>query len=105
MIRQLARGEVDLVLGRQTEGHGEGDFISAPLVEETQVVVARARHPLPRNSTVTLADLTGLPWLLQPPGSPHRTRFDATLRDRGPDTRPNINEFASNLLHSAMLEI
>src|SRR3546814_6507335 len=77
MIRQLARGEVDVVLGRQTEGHGEGDFISVPLVEETQVVVARARHPLARKSTVTFADLAGLPWMLQPPGSPQRIRFDA----------------------------
>ncbi len=105
MIRQLARGEVDVVLGRQTEGHGEGDFISVPLVEETQVVVARARHPLARKSTVTFADLAGLPWMLQPPGSPQRIRFDATMRDMGADTRLNITESASNLLTIAMLEI
>src|SRR3546814_13418128 len=97
MIRQLARGEVDLVLGRQTEGHGEGDFISVPLVGETQVVVARARHPLARKSSVTLADLTCLPCMLQPPGSPQRIRLDATLRDICPAPRPTRTALDPNL--------
>src|SRR3546814_19621172 len=43
--------------------------------------------------------------MLQPPGSPQRIRFDATLRDIGADTRLNITESASNLLTIAMLAI
>lgn len=105
MIRQLARGEVDFVLGRQTEGHGEGDYVSVPLLEEALVVVARAQHPLAERASVTLSDLVGLSWILQPPGSPQRVRFDATLHESGVDTQLNITESASTLVTTAMLEI
>ncbi|MGB3288418.1 MAG: LysR family transcriptional regulator [Burkholderiaceae bacterium] len=105
MIRQLARGEVDLVLGRQTDVRGEGDYVSVPLLEEALVVVARAQHPLAERASVTLADLVGMPWILQPPGSPQRGRFDAVLHEKGVETRLNITESSSTLVTTAMLEI
>src|SRR5690606_20272382 len=70
LIRQLARGDVDLVLGREIEGHGEGDYVSVPLLEETLAVVARAQHPLAARTSISLAELVEVPWILQPPGSP-----------------------------------
>lgn len=105
MIRQLADGEVDLVLGRQTEGHGAGDFVSVPLLDEALVIVARAQHPLAERASVSLADLGGFPWILQPPGSPQRICFDASLRERGLDVRLNITESASTLVTTAMLAV
>lgn len=105
MIRQLARGEVDLVLGRLTEGQPEGDFLTVPLLEEALVVVVRARHPLTERANVSFADLLALPWILQPPGTPQRMRFELAMREAGLNKRLNITETASTIVATAMLEI
>lgn len=105
MIEQLARGEVDLVLGRQTGGRDEDDFVSVPLLEEALIVVARAGHALTQRARVSLTELVDVPWILQPPGSPQRVRFEALLRDSGIDARLNITESASTLVTTAMLDV
>jgi DNA-binding transcriptional LysR family regulator len=105
MLAQLGRGEVDLVLGRLTEGTHEEEFESVPLLAEAQVVVVRAGHPLLDVATVDLHDLVKWPWILQPPGSPQRSRFEAALREAGIHTRLNITETASTIVTTVMLEI
>ncbi len=105
MIRQLARGEVDLVLGRLTTGHGEGDYSSVPLLDEALVVVTRASHPLARQDCVSFNDLISMEWILQPPGAPQRVRFEAALHEAGVDQHLNITETASTIVTTAMLEI
>src|SRR5688572_29917361 len=44
MQAQLEQGDVDLVLGRLTDGHDEAKYASVPLLGESQVVVVRAAH-------------------------------------------------------------
>lgn len=105
MIRQLARGEVDLVLGRLTAGHEEGDYVSVPLLQEALVVVTRASHPLAQKESVSFDDLMTMEWILQPPGAPQRVRFDAALHEAGVDMHLNITETASTIVTTAMLEI
>ncbi|SHI07896.1 LysR family transcriptional regulator [Pollutimonas bauzanensis] len=107
MIRQLARGEVDLVLGRLTQGqgHSEGDYVSAPLLEEALVVVTRASHPLAARASVSFGDLMAMEWILQPPGAPQRIRFEAALQEAGVTTQLNITETASTIVTTALLEI
>lgn len=106
MIRQLARGEVDLVLGRLTTGHGEGDYdSSAPLLNEALVVVARASHPLAGQDSVSFDDLISMEWILQPSGAPQRVRFEAALHEAGVDMHLNITETASTIATTAMLEM
>jgi DNA-binding transcriptional LysR family regulator len=104
MLAQLARGEVDLVLGRLTEGTHEDEFASLPLLGEAQVVVVRAAHPL-LGGPVTLRDLVQWPWILQPPGSPQRSRFEAALREAGIHARLNITQTASTIVTTALLEV
>lgn len=105
MLAQLARGEVDLVLGRLTEGNYDDAFASVPLLGEDQVVVVRASHPLLAQAAVTLEDLVKWPWILQPPGSPQRSRFENTLREAGLHARLDITETASTIATTALLEI
>jgi len=105
MLLQLARGEVDLMLGRLTEAHSADDFDAVPLLGEAQVVVVRKGHPLlRRKSPITLHDLVEWPWLLQPPGSPQRSRFEAALRVAGLHARLDITETASTVATTALLE-
>ena len=105
MLAQLGRSEVDLVLGRLTEGSDDEDFESVALLHEAQVAVVRRAHPLLRLEVVTLHDLAQWPWILQPPGSPQRGRFESALREAGIQARLNITETASTILTTALLEI
>jgi DNA-binding transcriptional LysR family regulator len=104
MLALLERGEVDLVLGRPTERHYEDELEIQPLLAEDQVVVARAGHPLLLQATVALRDLVRWPWVLQPPGAPQRSRFEAALGESGLHVRLDITETASTVATTVLLE-
>lgn len=104
MLGLLARGEVDLVLGRPTEGHSEDELEIRPLLGEDQVAVVRGGHPLLARETLALADLVRWPWILQPPGSPQRSRFESALREAGLHARLDITETASTVATTVLLE-
>ena len=104
LLAQLARGEVDLVLGRLSEGFHDDEYDSRPLLAEPQVVVLRRDHPLMQAATApTLRDLARQPWVLQPPGSPQRRRFEALLHEAGIHRRLDIVETASTVATTALL--
>jgi DNA-binding transcriptional LysR family regulator len=104
MLGLLERGDVDLVLGRPTEGHFQDEFEIRPLLGEPQVVVVRAGHPLLKKRKPALADLVHWPWVLQPPGSPQRSRFESALRVAGLHDRLDITETASTVATTVLLE-
>jgi DNA-binding transcriptional LysR family regulator len=104
MLAHLMRAEVDIVLGRLTEAHDDEELQSLPLLEEAQVAVVRAGHPILALASPALADLAKLPWVLQPPGSPQRSRFEAALREAGVHARLDIVETASTVATTALLE-
>ncbi|EJL74146.1 LysR family transcriptional regulator [Variovorax sp. Varisp85] len=101
---QLEQGDVDLVLGRLTDGHDEAKYASVPLLGESQVVVVRIAHPVFDRPTVTLAEMANWSWVLQPPGSPQRGRFEAAMREAGIQARLDIIETASPIAITALLE-
>ena len=104
MLALLQRGEVDVVLGRLAEGHYEDELESRPLLAEPQVAVVRQGHPLLAIAAPRLEDLVRWPWILQPPGSPQRTRFEGALREAGLHVRLDITETASTVATTALLE-
>ncbi|MDF2465310.1 MAG: transcriptional regulator, LysR family [Ramlibacter sp.] len=105
MLAHLERGDVDLMLGRFTQGHHDDVFEGRMLLEEPQVAVVRAGHPLlSHKAPLVLADLLRWPWILQPPGSPQRSRFEAALREAGLHARLDITETASTVATTALLE-
>lgn len=104
MLGLLERGEVDLVLGRPTEGHSDEELDIRPLLGEPQVAVVRGGHPLLEQERVVLEDLVRWPWILQPPGSPQRSRFESALREAGLHARLDITETASTVATTVLLE-
>jgi DNA-binding transcriptional LysR family regulator len=104
MIALLERGEVDLVLGRPTGSHSDEELAIEPLLEELQVAVVRTGHPLLAIAHPTLEDLVRWPWVLQPPGSPQRSRFESALREAGLHARLDITETASTVATTVLLE-
>jgi DNA-binding transcriptional LysR family regulator len=105
MLERLRGGEVDLVLGRPLETHLGGDLDSRPLLEEPQVVVVREAHPLLARKRLGLADLLEWPWVLQPPGSPQRTRLETALVEAGLPFRLDMIETASTVATTALLAV
>jgi DNA-binding transcriptional LysR family regulator len=103
MLRLLEGGEVDLVLGRPTEGNDD-ELEIEELLAEPQVAVARVGHPLLQQQRPQLADLVRWPWILQPPGSPQRSRFESALRQAGLHSRLDITETASTVATTVLLE-
>ena len=66
----------------------------------------RRGHPLSRAAVPpTLRDLAQQPWILQPPGSPQRRRFEAMLLEAGIPLRLDITETASTIATTALLEV
>jgi DNA-binding transcriptional LysR family regulator len=104
MLGLLEGGDVDLVLGRPTEGHFDDELEIRPLLAEPQVAVVRAGHPLLEQAKLALEDLVRWPWVLQPPGSPQRSRFESALREAGLHTRLDITETASTVATTVLLE-
>jgi DNA-binding transcriptional LysR family regulator len=107
MLAQLARDEVDLVLGRLTAGFHDDDYEAQPLLGEAQVVVVRAGHPLlasRKRARLDLDRLAQLAWVLQPPGSPQRSRFEDLMRAAGLHQRLALIETGSNVATTTLLE-
>ena len=105
VVEQLAGGEFDLVLGRLPSRVPSDDYRIVPLLDEQQVVVVRASHPLTLRSRITLDDLVGFPLILQPTGSPQRTLFESLLRDAGITRSLNITETVSTIVTTSLLEV
>jgi DNA-binding transcriptional LysR family regulator len=104
MLALLERGDVDLVLGRPTEGHFDDELEIKPMLAEPQVAVVRVGHPLLGKRKPALEDLVRWPWILQPPGSPQRARFESALREAGLHSRLDITETASTVATTVLLE-
>ncbi len=107
MLARLGRGEVELMLGRLVEGHHDDEHETVPLLDEPQVAVARAAHPVhaaAAEGALTLRDLARWPWVVQPPGSPQAGRFMAMMREAGAHRRIDVTETASTVATTALLE-
>ncbi len=91
----LARGDLDLFLGRIPEPSDRTAFDFEPLAGEQLWVFTTASHPLAQRGTIELAELGGLPWVLQPTSSPMRRRIDATFAAAGLPIPDNLVETTS----------
>ncbi|MBL8334211.1 MAG: LysR family transcriptional regulator [Rubrivivax sp.] len=104
MLARLQRGEVDLMFGRLLEGHHDDEYQAEPVLDEPQVAVARAGHPVHAMAAPGLRELARWPWVLQPPGSPQAGRFRSMLREAGVHRRIDVTETASTVATTALLE-
>lgn len=123
MLPLVAQGHLDIMVGRVLERQGQ--FKDAvryePIAEEPLCVVARPGHPLvlananasanAHAGTLTMADIAGEGWVLHPPGSVLRHRFDMVFSEMGlapPGNVVNTNNIvaiAGILLQSDMLAV
>jgi DNA-binding transcriptional LysR family regulator len=97
LLERLDRGELDIVIGRLVEGYERHDYQCEDLDAEALAVVVRPQHPRAKARRVTLAELAGEPWILQPRGSPMRELLEQEFRQQRLDSPPQPVETGSIL--------
>ena len=113
MLPRVAEGELDIMIGRVLERQDQlkTEVRYEPLADEPLCVVARPGHPLANESGLTLRGIVNASWVLHPPGSVLRHRFDLMFSQIGlnpPQDVVNTNNFlaiSSLLLQSDMLAV
>lgn len=97
LLDLLDQGKLDVMIGRVADGHAPQDYLTRVLEDEPLSVVVGPGHPLARARRLSLADLVGQPWVLQPRESPMREALEQEFRLQGADRPQNLVETASIL--------
>jgi len=104
LMDKLQRGTLDFMIGRILEKQDSAGLIYEELTEEPACAVVRPGHPLLERTDLTLADICALPWILPPPGSVLRHRFDMMFRKDGLPPPVNVVDSTALLLVTALLQ-
>jgi len=83
LMAQLARSEIDIVVGRSAPELQDPHVRTESLYMEPIHFVTRPRHPLILRSTVTWDDLLDYRWVVWPRGTPIRNALEAALASAG----------------------
>jgi DNA-binding transcriptional LysR family regulator len=104
LLERLARGELDMVIGRVLERFDTELLRFERLSDEPVCVIARRDHPLLAEQNLTLPQLEGASWVIPPVGSVLRNPFDQMFRQAGLDGPRVAVESASLLFITKMLQ-
>ncbi|MEW7850866.1 LysR family transcriptional regulator [Massilia aurea] len=104
LLDKLKHGTLDFMIGRILEKEDSTGLIYEELTEEPACAVVRPDHPLLDNKNLTLEDIAGRPWILPPPGSILRHRFDMMFLRAGLQPPVNVVDTTALLLVTALLQ-
>lgn len=104
LLDKLQRGTLDFMIGRILEKEDSTGLVYEELTEEPACAVVRPGHPLLDKKELTLEDIAGRPWILPPPGSILRHRFDMMFRRAGLHPPVNVVDTTALLLVTALLQ-
>lgn len=104
LLDKLQRGTLDFMIGRILEKEDSSGLVYEELTEEPACAVVRPGHPLLQSKDLTLGDLADRPWILPPPGSILRHRFDMMFRRAGLQPPRNVVDTTALLLITALLQ-
>lgn len=83
LLTALEQKELDVVIGRFTQPRHQALFDLDPLDNEDLWIFAAAGHPLASHRALTLAEMGGSSWVLQPQTSPMRQLLDRCFARAG----------------------
>jgi len=104
LIDKLQRGVLDFMIGRILEKEDSAGLVYEELSEEPACAVVRPGHPLLARDDLALTDIAPLPWILPPPGSVLRHRFEQMFRKAGLAPPNNVVDSTALLLVTALLQ-
>lgn len=103
LLAGLRRGDIDVLIGALRLPSPISDIRQEPLFDDDLVIVARPGHPLAIRTELTLADVASLPFVVNRPGSPIRTLFDALFASSGTPAPASLIESGSLILMRQLL--
>lgn len=83
LMAQLARSEIDIVVGRSAPELQDPHVRTESLYMEPIHFVTRPRHPLLTRPSVTWDDMAAYRWVVWPRGTPIRNALEAALASAG----------------------
>lgn len=104
LLEQLAQSKLDIMIGRLFEPGAEAQFSYERLAHERVCAVARPSHPLVGKTSLKLRDLVQVPWIVPPPGSALRHRFDLMFHEARLGLPQHLIETSSILFLTKMLQ-
>ncbi|CAN7376755.1 LysR family transcriptional regulator [Massilia sp. LjRoot122] len=104
LLDKLQRGTLDFMIGRILEKEGSGGLVYEELTEEPACAVVRPGHALLDAKDLRLEDIADRPWILPPPGSILRHRFDMMFRRAGLQPPSNVVDTTALLLITTLLQ-
>lgn len=104
LLDKLQRGTLDFMIGRILDKEGSNGLVYEELTEEPACAVVRPGHALLAEKHLRLEDIAGRPWILPPPGSILRHRFDMMFRRAGLQPPVNVVDTTALLLITTLLQ-
>lgn len=103
LMPQLARGELDIVVGRSGPEPADPHLLAEALYVEPIDFVARPDHPLAEAATLGWDDVLAYSWIVWPPGTPVRNAIEAALSAAGRTLPHHCVESNSSILNLTLL--
>ncbi len=104
LLDKLQRGTLDFMIGRILEKDDTTGLVYEELTEEQACAVVRPSHGLLERRDLRLEDIVDRPWILPPPGSILRHRFDMMFRRAGLQPPSNVVDTTALLLITTLLQ-
>ncbi len=104
LLDMLQRGSLDFMIGRILEDDSATGLHYEELTVEPACAVARVGHPLLKEDNLKLAHLADQPWILPPPGSVLRHRWELMFRRAALEPPGNAVDTTALLLITALLQ-
>ena len=104
LIDSLSHGKLDIMVGRLFERHDKSNLSYERLSDEPVCAVARPGHSMLNLVGLHLRQLEAEPWIVPPPGSVLRHRFELMFQEAGHETPARLIETSSLLFLTKMLQ-
>jgi DNA-binding transcriptional LysR family regulator len=104
LLDKLQHGTLDFMIGRILEKEDSTGLVYEELTEEPACAVVRPGHPLLDKKSLALQEIADRPWILPPPGSILRHRFDMMFRRAGLQPPSNVVDTTALLFITALLQ-
>ncbi|HEV7714788.1 MAG TPA: LysR substrate-binding domain-containing protein [Steroidobacteraceae bacterium] len=104
LIERLAQAKLDIMIGRMFERHDKTNLSYERLADEPVCAVVRPGHAMLNIAGLNLSQLEQSPWIVPPPGSVLRHRFELMFQEAGRTIPPQLIETSSLLFVTKMLQ-
>lgn len=103
ILTGLRRGEIDILIGALRSPAPSDDVIETPLFDDQLSIVARVKHPIASQKTVSPHELLAYPWVVPRNDTPTRDYFNRFKIDLWDGKAPHLIETSSLILMRGLL--